>query len=389
MYKSFYGLKEKPFNLNPDPSYLFWSTGHENAYTHLEYAIAENKGFGVITGEVGSGKTTLINYLIHKIPKDLHLALINNPDVSPTQLLKMLCQEYELETAGRDKASLLEHIQQFLVATYASQQRAILIIDEAQNLPAKTIEEIRMLSNLEAEKEHLIQIILVGQPELKEKLQRRSLRQFTQRVTVHAHLGGLTADDVNRYIRHRLKIAGADNPELFTEEAIQALHTYSNGVPRLINILCDTALVYGFADELKNIDRPVIDNVMADRKSGGILLGEQEENKEKAEKKKGTTTDRKEMREMKKRLRSLEHQIHLMERLTGKLEEQLTELTDGRGKRDQLLAEMMQLLKENFNSRIKITGRFYQLREKYLAGSTQPQPAAESPSLISRLRKKK
>ena len=389
MYKSFYGLKEKPFNLNPDPSYLFWSTGHENAYTHLEYAIAENKGFGVITGEVGSGKTTLINYLIHKIPKDLHLALINNPDVSPTQLLKMLCQEYELETAGRDKASLLEHIQQFLVATYASQQRAILIIDEAQNLPAKTIEEIRMLSNLEAEKEHLIQIILVGQPELKEKLQRRSLRQFTQRVTVHAHLGGLTADDVNRYIRHRLKIAGADNPELFTEEAIQALHTYSNGVPRLINILCDTALVYGFADELKNIDRPVIDNVMADRKSGGILLGEQEENKEKAEEKKRTTTDRKEMREMKKRLRSLEHQIHLMERLTGKLEQQLTELTDGRGKRDQLLAEMMQLLKENFNSRIKITGRFYQLREKYLAASTQPQPAAESPSLISRLRKKK
>ena len=389
MYKSFYGLKEKPFNLNPDPSYLFWSTGHENAYTHLEYAIAENKGFGVITGEVGSGKTTLINYLIHKIPKELHLALINNPDVSPTQLLKMLCQEYELEAAGRDKASLLEHIQQFLVATYASQQRAILIIDEAQNLPAKTIEEIRMLSNLEAEKEHLIQIILVGQPELKEKLQRRSLRQFTQRVTVHAHLSGLTADDVNRYIRHRLKVAGANNPELFTEEAIQALHTYSNGVPRLINILCDTALVYGFADELKNIDRPVIDNVMADRKSGGILLGEQEENKGKAEEKKWTTTDRREMREMKKHLRSLEHQIHLMERLTGKLEQQLTELTDGRGKRDQLLAEMMQLLKENFNSRIKITGRFYQLREKYLAASTQPQPVAESPSLISRLRKKK
>ncbi|MEA2109171.1 MAG: AAA family ATPase, partial [Pseudomonadota bacterium] len=208
MYKSFYGLKEKPFNLNPDPAYLFWSGGHENAYTHLEYTITENKGFGVITGEVGSGKTTLINHLINKIPKNLHLALINNPDVSPTQLLKMLCQEYELVSTDNDKTVLLEHLHNFLLQIYANQQRAILIIDEAQNLPAETIEEIRLLSNLETEKEHLIQIILVGQPELKEKLQRRSLRQFTQRVTVHAHLTGLTVDDVRHYIQHRLKVAG-------------------------------------------------------------------------------------------------------------------------------------------------------------------------------------
>ncbi len=387
MYKSFYGLKEKPFNLNPDPGYLFWSSGHENAYTHLEYAIAENKGFGVITGEVGSGKTTLINYLIHKIPKDLNLALINNPDVSPTQLLKMLCQEFELEAADRDKASLLEHLQQFLLNTFASRQRAILIIDEAQNLPAKTIEEIRMLSNLEAEKEHLIQIILVGQPELKEKLQRRSLRQFTQRVTVHAHLGSLTVDDVRRYIRHRLKVAGAANPDLFTEDAIQALHAYSSGIPRLINILCDTALVYGFADELKTIDRPVIDNVMEDRKSGGILISEQEEEKKAGEEKKLTSADRKAMTDMKKRLRSLEHQVRLLEQLIGKLDQQLTEATAGREQRDQLLGEMLQLLKENLDGRVKMTGRFYQLREKYLARTQEPSPQPQ-PSLISRLRKK-
>ncbi|MCK4378642.1 MAG: AAA family ATPase, partial [Deltaproteobacteria bacterium] len=354
MYKSFYGLKEKPFNLNPDPSYLFWSTGHENAYTHLEYAITENKGFGVITGEVGSGKTTFLNHLIHQIPKDLHLALINNPDVSPAQLLKMLCQEYELVSTNDNKTALLEHIYQFLLQIYANRQRAILIIDEAQNLPAETIEEIRMLSNLETEKEHLIQIILVGQPELKEKLQRRSLRQFTQRVTVHAHLGALTTDDISRYIRHRLKVAGADNPELFTEEAIQALHTYSEGIPRLINILCDTALVYGFADELQSIDRPVIDNVMADRKSGGILLAEQQDStgdsqETISERAGGKESDKDSLTELEKRLRSLEHQVQLLGTLADNLEQQLNYLNNHRSEQDQLLREMLQLLKENIS----------------------------------------
>ncbi|RLB69454.1 MAG: general secretion pathway protein GspA [Deltaproteobacteria bacterium] len=393
MYTSFYGLKEKPFNLNPDPSYLFWSSGHENAYTHLEYAITENKGFGVITGEVGSGKTTLINHLIHQIPKDLHLALINNPDVSPAQLLKMICTEYELDTTGDDKASLLENIYEFLIQTYANQQRAILIIDEAQNLPAETIEEIRMLSNREAEKEHLIQIILVGQPELKEKLQRRSLRQFTQRVSVHAHLGGLTADDVNRYIRHRLKVAGADNPELFTEEAIQALHTYSEGIPRLINILCDTALVYGFADELQSIDRPVIDQVMTDRKSGGILLAEQQAGtgniQETISERMAGGTDKDSLSAMEKRLRSLEHQVQLLGTLTENLEQQLNYLGNHRSEQDQLLREMLQLLKENLNSRFKMTAKAYQLREKYLLSRQQPPPASPPPSFFSRLRKKK
>jgi len=393
LYTSFYGLKEKPFNLNPDPSYLFWSSGHENAYTHLEYAITENKGFGVITGEVGSGKTTLINHLIHQIPKDLHLALINNPDVSPAQLLKMICTEYELDTTGDDKASLLENIYEFLIQTYANQQRAILIIDEAQNLPAETIEEIRMLSNREAEKEHLIQIILVGQPELKEKLQRRSLRQFTQRVSVHAHLGGLTADDVNRYIRHRLKVAGADNPELFTEEAIQALHTYSEGIPRLINILCDTALVYGFADELQSIDRPVIDQVMTDRKSGGILLAEQQAGtgniQETISERMAGGTDKDSLSAMEKRLRSLEHQVQLLGTLTENLEQQLNYLGNHRSEQDQLLREMLQLLKENLNSRFKMTAKAYQLREKYLLSRQQPPPASPPPSFFSRLRKKK
>jgi len=391
LYTSFYGLKEKPFNLNPDPSYLFWSSGHENAYTHLEYAITENKGFGVITGEVGSGKTTLINHLINKIPKDFHLALINNPDVSPVQLLKMICNEYELEITGDDKTSLLESIYSFLLQTYANQQRVILIIDEAQNLPTETIEEIRMLSNREAEKEHLIQIILVGQPELKEKLQRRSLRQFTQRVTVHAHLGRLTTDDVKRYIRHRLKVAGADNPDLFTQDAIEALQSYSEGIPRLINIICDTALVYGFADELKSIDRTVIDQVLADRKSGGILFGGQQadprRNMENTERETGREApDKSSKTELEVRLNSLERRVQILENITDNLEQKLNYLGSQRSEQDKLMREMLRLLGENISGRFKMTSRAYQLREKLLHDRRKT-PSSSSPS-SSRLPKK-
>ncbi len=178
MYESFYGLKEKPFNLLPDPDYLYMSQGHENAYTHLEYAVAENKGFAVITGEIGSGKTTLINFLLGKIQQDIRVGLINTTHVSPTHFIKMICQEYELKVDGRDKAEVLDLFHGFLLSQFSERKRVILIIDEAQNLTPKTMEEIRMLSNLEAEKHHLIQIVLAGQPDLRNRLQRKALEQF-------------------------------------------------------------------------------------------------------------------------------------------------------------------------------------------------------------------
>ena len=231
MYESFYGLKEKPFNLLPDPEYLFMSQGHENVYTHLEYAIGENKGFVVITGEIGSGKTTLINFLLNRIGQNIHVGLISNTYVSPTQLVKMICREFELEVEGMDKAEMIELFHGFLLRQYAENSRVLLIIDEAQNLSAETMEEIRMLSNLEAEKHHLLQMILVGQPELKHKLQRKELRQFAQRVTVSCHLNGLNKEEVDKYIRHRLKVAGAEdadifgakNPDIFVSGAITAI----------------------------------------------------------------------------------------------------------------------------------------------------------------------
>jgi len=170
MYESFYGLREKPFNLTPDPDYFYMSPGHENVLTHLEYAIQESKGFVVVTGEVGCGKTTLINYLLRKIPQSIQVGIINNTLVQFQELLRMICLEFELDIANAEKAVLLTRLYSYLLDKYSKRERVILIIDEAQNLPEKTLEEIRMLSNLEAEKHHLLQMILVGQPQLREKL---------------------------------------------------------------------------------------------------------------------------------------------------------------------------------------------------------------------------
>ena len=274
MYESFYGLKEKPFDLHPDPDYLYMSRGHENAYTHLEYAIRENKGFVIVTGEIGSGKTTLINFLLTKIRQDIEVGLISNTSLTPEQFIMILCEEFEVSlnpSDSEDKARMLGRFHEFLLAQFGKKKRVILIIDEAQNLAPETLEEIRMLSNLEAEKHHLIQIILVGQPELKTKLQLKELEQFAQRITVHCHLEGLGREELDHYIRYRLQVAGARNVDVFSDNAVGAVHRYSRGIPRLINILCDTALVFGYADGLTRIDEGVIKAVVESRKAGGLL----------------------------------------------------------------------------------------------------------------------
>ncbi len=271
MYESFFGLKEKPFNLTPDPDYIYMSPAHENAFTHLEYALAENKGFVVITGEIGAGKTTLINFLLNKIPQDVDVGIINNTSVAPGQFIRMICEEFEVAVAGTTKAGMLDRFQHFLMECFSGKKRVVLIIDEAQNLSIRTLEEIRMLSNLEAEKQHLIQIILAGQPELRTKLKKKELEQLAQRVTVHSHLVGLDSEEVARYIRHRLFVAGADHRELFTDDAIETVFRYSKGIPRVINILCDAALVYGFADELPLIDARIVEDVVNDKKAAGLF----------------------------------------------------------------------------------------------------------------------
>jgi len=363
MYETFYGLKEKPFNILPDPEYLFMSKEHENAYTHMVYAIKEKKGFVVITGEIGSGKTTLINFLLGQIHEEIQIGLINNTFVLPAQFIKMICQEFELEVGEMDKAEMMESFQNFLLQQYAENKRVVLIIDEAQNLSRKTMEEIRMLSNLEAEKQHLIQIIFVGQPELKYKLQQKSLEQFAQRVSVHCHLDVLKMDEVEQYIKHRLKVGGAENLNIFDKEAIEAVSFYSRGIPRIINILCDTALVYGFADELKIINKKVIQEVIKSRAAGGIFheLSVTEEKDNYTALNKDLTGNN-----CSERIRSMEKRIHNIEDLVVSLDKRLLSLTEKKGERDAVVVELFKMLKESMESRFHTLIEFSDLSKKKL-----------------------
>lgn len=271
MYEAFFGLKENPFNLSPDPEYIFMSDGHENAHTHLEYAIMESKGFVVLTGEIGAGKTTLLNLFINEIPEDYSVGLINHTFVTPIQFVRKVCREFEVEVNGNDKETMLDAFHEFLLDQYAQNRRVVLIVDEAQNLASKTLEEMRMLSNLESDKSHLIQIILVGQPELKTKLKKKELEQLAQRITVHFHLEALERQEVHAYIQYRLKVGGAKRANIFTKEAMDAIARYSKGIPRMINIICDAALIYAFADSKEFADESIINDVIKERAAGGIF----------------------------------------------------------------------------------------------------------------------
>jgi general secretion pathway protein A len=350
MYESFYGFKEKPFDLHPDPDYLYMSRMHENTYVHLEYAILENKGFVVITGEIGSGKTTLINYLLNKIGEDFQVGLINNTNILPSEFLRMICQEYELDPKSNDKAKLIDIFSGFLIDQFAAGERVVLIIDEAQNLTNDTMEEIRMLSNIETEKNHLIQIILVGQPEMKFKLQKGHLKQFSQRVTVHCHLKGLAQDEVKQYIHHRIEVGGADRLDVFDDVAIDRIAAYSRGIPRLINVLCDSALVYGFADGLEKINARVIDNVYEELKTLGTFSDYDRPLStlavSPASKAAGSEISD-------KHFQLLEEKVQLLDGRLHDLNEKLEYFTKKRTERDDIIIELFKMLKSNLDSRMR------------------------------------
>lgn len=348
MYESFYGLKEKPFNLLPDPGYLYMSSGHENIFSHLEYAIAENKGFVVITGEVGSGKTTLINYLISKSLTGVEVGLINNTYIAPNQVIKSICREFEIGIEGLDRDEMLDRFHEFLIEKYARNRRVILIFDEAQNLSVKTLEEIRMLSNLEAEKDHLIQIILAGQPELKVKLRDNRLKQFIQRITVYCHLNGLSRAEVEKYIKYRLAVAGAKDPDLFVDGAIGMIATYSKGIPRLINLVCDAGLVYGYADNHKKINRSIIEEVIRERSSGEIFS---DENTSEQNVSPSANAAPAESGAPGARIESLEARIQNLETMFRSIDKRLQSLMNVRDQKDVVVLELFKMLKTSMESR--------------------------------------
>jgi general secretion pathway protein A len=244
VYANYFGLKEPSFSITPDPQYLFLSEQHREALAHLLYGTGENGGFVLLTGEVGTGKTTVCRAFLEQLPDHVDVALILNPAMTVTELLRAVCDEFGVELSGEDRTvkCLVDRLNRFLLDAHARGRRTVLLIDESQNLQPKVLEQIRLLTNLETPKHKLLQIFLVGQPELRAQLQRPGMRQLNQRITARYHLRPFSAGDTAAYVRHRLAVAGVDRP-LFTRRALRRVHGISGGVPRLINILCDRALL--------------------------------------------------------------------------------------------------------------------------------------------------
>ncbi len=268
MYEKYYGFTDKPFNLTPDSKFFFASAKHEEALNCLLLAISERNGFVVITGEIGSGKTTVCRTLINRLDKATRIALVLNTHLGKKELLTTILEDLEIEYKSTSKTHLLSALNRYLIKQAEKDVNVVLIIDEAQNLTPSVLEEIRMLSNLETEREKLIQIVLMGQPELRNKLALPKLEQFRQRIVLHYHLGSLSGKEAADYIRHRLKKAGNEDADLFEREAIDAIYTYSKGVPRLINIACHHALISGLVYETKKITKKIAIEAIKESISG-------------------------------------------------------------------------------------------------------------------------
>jgi len=273
MYKDYFGLREEPFNITPDPRYLFLAPQHREALNHLLYGIRERKGFICLTGEVGAGKTTICRALLSELGQEFHTALILNPMLSETQLLRATVEEFGIQTKARDRLSYLKLLNNFVLKVNSQGHDAVLIVDEAQDMPLATLEMTRLLSNLETERQKLLQIVLVGQPELARRLSRPSLRQLAQRITVRFHLTAMSAHDTEDYIRHRLQVAGAPQEGncilKFDRGAIREIYRYSRGTPRLVNAVGDKALLAGYVYRTGQIDRNLIRLAIAELKEAG------------------------------------------------------------------------------------------------------------------------
>ena len=271
IYNDHFGLTERPFTLLPDPDFLYWSESHTRAYTMLEYGMLTHAPITVITGEIGAGKTTLLRHLLRSLPEDITVGLISNAQGNRGELLHWVLMALGVPADGdATYVQLFAKFQDFLIEEYASGRRTMLIFDEAQNLSIETLEELRMFSNINADKDELLQLVLVGQPELRDLISQPRLTQFAQRVAAEYHLPGMSPTSVGAYIDHRLKIAGASR-EIFTPAAAECVHLASRGIPRLVNQICDYALVYAFTDGLEKVDASVIEQVVTDRRMHGNL----------------------------------------------------------------------------------------------------------------------
>ena len=356
MYEEYYQLKAKPFHTVPNPEIFYLSPKHQNALTYLEYGLMERSGFILLTGEIGTGKTTLIRYITEKTESEIEAAIIFNTNVSSEQLLDLILSEFEIGPCNGGKAQALDLLYMFLIEKFAQNKRMLLIIDEAQNLSREALEEVRMLSNLQSNDQMLLQIMLVGQPELKSRLRNPDLAQLSQRITVAYHLFALNSEETCAYIAFRLEKAGGA-PNLFTSEAVDLIYEASRGIPRIINIICDMALVYGFADELAIIDAPVIDQVLEDRQGMG-LEGQTIEP--------GLSGDIREGDgELIERLEKLETGINKLQMQVDIRMEELERLAEGY--KEELVRQLKELYTTERGKNDKLLFEYAKLKEKYQA----------------------
>ena len=257
-YCELFGLSEPPFRLTPDPQFLFASKQHARAKAYMESTIWLADGFVVITGEIGSGKTTLLQSFLAELEDDVVYAVVSQTQLTPTQFLQAVLTEFGFKPFNKRKVELLDMLNMFLIEQYSSGKKVVLIVDEAQNLSRKVLEEVRLLSGIETHKEKVLRIILAGQPELRETLDSPSLKQLVQRIRLRFHLGPLDRQEMREYIEHRLEVAGSEGQQLFDDDCFDTVHRYTGGVPRLINTLCDTAMTAAYVDEQPVVTEAIV-----------------------------------------------------------------------------------------------------------------------------------
>ena len=282
MYEKYFQLRERPFALSPDPDYLYPSRGHQEALSYLRYGVEGHAGFVVITGEIGSGKTTMLQALLGRLDRNITVARIVNTMLDPRELLEAIVLDFGIDPSGMSKPVMLQKLAEFLVQQRQAGRLTLLVIDEAQNLSLPALEEIRMLSNLETEKSKLIQIIMIGQPELREKLALPQLSQLRQRITVSYHLQPLDAEETKNYINHRLKRAAIGSPVTFPQDVTDLIHSRSRGVPRLVNVIADATLLFAYGIDRRDIDVSTTTEALAELDATGVLASYEQEGVEAA-----------------------------------------------------------------------------------------------------------